>query len=70
MGWGSHSSHQEVFIDYLNEVRRAKQRIERLEKAIVAGSARALKRLQELIAALQALRGVAKIGAATYDPAT
>lgn len=61
----AHASHQEVFVDYLNEVKRAKERIERLEKAIDAGIARAPKHLQELIAALQTLRGVAKIGAAT-----
>ena len=60
-----HASHQEVFVDYLHEVRRAKERIERLEKAIDAGIARAPKHLQKLIAALQTLRGVAKIGAAT-----
>lgn len=60
-----HASHQEVLVDYLNEVKRAKERIERLEKAIDAGIARAPKHLQELIAALQTLRGVAKIGAAT-----
>jgi transposase len=61
----AHSSHQEVFVDYLNEVKRAKERIERLEQSIDAGIARAPKHLQELIAALQTLRGVAKIGAAT-----
>jgi transposase len=60
-----HASHQEVLVDYLNEVKRAKERIERLEKAIDAGIARAPKHLQELISALQVLRGVAKIGAAT-----
>jgi len=60
-----HASHQEVFVDYLNEVKRAKERIDRLEKSIDEGIARAPKHLQELIAALQALRGVAKIGAAT-----
>jgi len=60
-----HASHQEVLVDYLNEVKRAKERIERLEQAIDAGIARAPKHLQELIAALQTLRGVAKIGAAT-----
>jgi transposase len=60
-----HASHQEVFVDYLNEVKRAKERIERLEKSIDEGIARAPKHLQELIAALQTLRGVAKIGAAT-----
>ena len=60
-----HASHQEVFVDYLNEVKRAKERIARLEKAIEAGIARAPKHLQELIAALQTLRGVAKVGAAT-----
>lgn len=60
-----HASHQEVFVDYLNEVKRAKERIERLEKAIDTGIERAPRHLQDLIAALQALRGVAKIGAAT-----
>ncbi len=61
----AHACHQEVFIDYLSEVKRARERIERLEQAIDAGIARAPKELQELIAALQTLRGVAKIGAAT-----
>ena len=51
----SHASHQEVFVDYLNEVKRAKERIELLEKSIDAGIARAPKHLQELIAALQSL---------------
>lgn len=60
-----HFSHQEVFTDYLNEVKRAKERVQRLEKAIDEGIARAPKHLQKLIEALQALRGVAKIGAAT-----
>jgi uncharacterized protein (DUF885 family) len=60
-----HASHQEVFVDHLNEVKRAKERIERLEQAIDAGIVRAPKHLQQLIAALQSLRGVAKIGAAT-----
>jgi transposase len=61
----AHGCHQEVLVDYLNEVKRAKERIERLEQSIDAGIARAPKHLQELIAALQTLRGVAKIGAAT-----
>ncbi len=54
-----------VKTDRRDEVKRARERIERLEKAIDAGIARAPKELQELIAALQTLRGVAKIGAAT-----
>lgn len=58
----THASHQEVFADYLNEVKRAK---ERLENAIDAAIARAPEHLQKLVAALQSLRGVAKIGAAT-----
>jgi transposase len=61
----AHACHQEVLVDYLNEVKRAKERIDRLDKAIDAGIARAPKHLQELIAALQTLRGVAKLGAAT-----
>jgi transposase len=61
----AHASHQEVFVDYLNEVKRAKERVARLEQSIDAGIVRAPEHLQELIAALQTLRGVAKIGAAT-----
>jgi transposase len=61
----AHASHQEVLVDYLNEVKRAKERIERLEKSSDEGIVRAPKHLQELIGALQTLRGVAKIGAAT-----
>jgi transposase len=61
----AHASHQEVLVDYLNEVKRAKERIERLEKAIDVAIQRAPAHLQKLISALQTLRGVAKVGAAT-----
>jgi transposase len=61
----AHLSHQEILVDYLNEVKRAKERVQRLEKAIDEGIARAPKHLQKLIEALQSLRGVAKVGAAT-----
>jgi transposase len=60
-----HAAHQEVFIDYLNEVKRANERIARLERAIDDAIGRAPEHLQKLIAGLQTLRGVAKIGAAT-----
>ena len=49
----------------MNEVKRAKERVERLERAIDEADRQSAKALQELIAALQTLRGVAKIGAAT-----
>ena len=51
----------ETFVDYFNEVKRAKERIERLERAIDAGIERAPESIREVIAALQSLRGVAKI---------
>lgn len=54
-----------VLRDYLNEVDRAGERIVRLEKAIDEAVAAAPEALREVIAALQALRGVAKVSAVT-----
>ena len=51
--------------DYLNEVDHAAVRIARLEKAIDEAVEQAPESMRELIQALQALRGVAKIGAVT-----
>ena len=60
-----HASHQEVFIDYLHEVKQAAERITRLERAIDSAIERAPERLRLLIEGLQTLRGVAKVAAAT-----
>jgi len=51
--------------DYLNEVDHAGARIARLEKAIDEAVEQAPETMRELIRALQALRGVAKVGAVT-----
>jgi len=51
--------------DYLSEVDHAAVRVARLEKAIDEAVAQAPETMRELIQALQALRGVAKIGAVT-----
>ncbi len=51
--------------DYLNEVEHAGVRIARLEKAIDEAVEQAPESMRDLIQALQALRGVAKVGAVT-----
>ena len=51
--------------DYLSEVEHAGVRIARLEKAIDEAVEQAPESMRELIHALQALRGVAKVGAVT-----
>lgn len=51
--------------DYLNEVEHVGVRISRLEKAIDEAVEQVPESMRELIQALQALRGVAKIGAVT-----
>jgi transposase len=51
--------------DYLNEVDHVGVRIARLEKAIDEAVDQAPESMRELIQALQALRGVAKVGAVT-----
>lgn len=51
--------------DFLNEVDHAGQRIERLEKAIDETIEQSPEEMRELVQALQALRGIAKIGAVT-----
>ena len=58
-------SQQVTLEDYLNEVDHAGVRIARLEKAIDEAIEQAPEKMRELIQALQALRGVAKIGAVT-----
>ncbi len=60
-----HQAHQDVFIDYLHEVKRATERVERLEKAIDAAIVGAPPAIRAIIEALQTMRGVAMIGAVT-----
>jgi len=54
-----------TLIDYKTEVQHAQDRIERLESAIDAAIAAAPAKMQAVIAALQTLRGIAKISAVT-----
>jgi transposase len=56
---------QATFLDYVHEVEHAADRIQRLEKAIDDAVAAAPAEIQQVVAALQALRGVAKIAAVT-----
>lgn len=60
-----HSADQETFTDYLHEVEHAAERIVRLEQALDRELSRAPEHLQEVIQGLAALRGVAKLTAAT-----
>lgn len=54
-----------TMLDYLSEVQHARDRVERLERAIDAAVEKAHPKMQEVIAALQALRGIAKVSAVT-----
>jgi len=54
-----------TMLDYLTEVRHARDRIERLERAIDSAVEKAPPKMQAVIAALQTLRGIAKVSAAT-----
>jgi transposase len=51
--------------DYLNEVERARERVERLERAIDEAVVTMPARMRAVVDALQALRGVAKVSAVT-----
>jgi len=51
--------------DYLNEVDRARERIQRLEQAIDEAIATVPERMRAVVNALQALRGLAKVSAVT-----
>ena len=52
-------------LDYLHEVEHANDRVQRLEEAIREAVKLAPRPLQEVVQALQALRGIAQISAAT-----
>ena len=54
-----------VLLDYITEVDHARDRIERLEKAIDEAAVAAPERMRAVIDALQALRGIAKVSAVT-----
>ena len=60
-----HAAHEATLVDYLAEVDHAIARIERLESAIDDAVRAAPDVLREVIAALQALRGLKKIVATT-----
>ncbi len=53
------------FLDYVHEVEHAAERLVRSEKAIDDAIAQAPPEIQEVVADLQALRGVAKVAAVT-----
>lgn len=56
---------QAAFLDYVHEVEHAADRLERIEKAIDDAIAVAPLEIQQVVQALQALRGVGKIVAVT-----
>jgi transposase len=60
-----HPAQEATRLDYLTEVDHAADRIERLERAIDAAVASAPAPIRQLIAGLQALRGIATVSAAT-----
>lgn len=60
-----HAPQQAVLIDHLHEVERVGERIERLEKSIDEAIRQAPEELRALISGLQALRGIARLSAAT-----
>jgi transposase len=60
-----HPAQEATFTDYLSEVDHARDRLERLEKAIDKAIELAPERLRAIITGLQALRGVAKLTAVT-----
>ena len=56
---------QAVLLDYLTEVDHARDRIERLERSLDEAVKTSPERMRAVIAALQALRGIAQVSAAT-----
>jgi transposase len=60
-----HAAQEATFVDYLHEVEHVADRIARLERAIDEAVAAAPERMRLVIEALQALRGIAAISAAT-----
>ena len=60
-----HQAQKAVLLDYITEVDHAHDRIERLERAVDEAVETAPERMRAVIEALQALRGIAKVSAAT-----
>lgn len=60
-----HFADEATFADYLHEVDRAKERIERLEQALDRALELCPARVKALVQALQSVRGVAKLTAVT-----
>jgi transposase len=60
-----HGAQEAAFVDYLAEVDHARDRVERLEKAIDVAVLEAPAPMRAVIEGLQVLRGVAKVVAAT-----
>jgi transposase len=60
-----HPAQEATRLDYVTEIDHARDRIVRLEQAIDAAIAAAPAAMRTVIAALQALRGIAKLSAAT-----
>ena len=60
-----HPAVQATFVDYLHEVKHAEQRVALLDAAIDEAIAAAPLSIRALVAALQALRGIKSISAAT-----
>jgi transposase len=60
-----HAAACDTFVDYFSEVKRFAERIKRLEKALDEAIEQAPLHMREVVAALQSLRGVAKMIAVT-----
>jgi transposase len=60
-----HAAQMATFLDYLHEVEHAAERVKRLEQAIDQAIEAAPVEMRSLIAALQALRGIKSVSAAT-----
>jgi transposase len=60
-----HSAQQDTLEDYLHEVQHMGERVLRLESKIRAAVEQAPERMREIIAGLQALRGIAEVSAVT-----
>lgn len=60
-----HAAQSAAILDYINELEHQTARVERLEKAIDEAIEKAPNEMKAVVAALQSLRGVAKITAVT-----
>jgi transposase len=60
-----HPAQEATFLDYLHEVEHAAERVGRLEQAIDQAITSAPAHMRALVAALQALRGIKSVSAAT-----